>query len=302
MSWSVTPKHPDLIYDVGMHSARDTEFYLKKGFRVVAFEANPDLSRLGRERFKDFIDQGRLTIVDGAIVGREVIEAGETKVRFFKNDTFTEWGTVCADWAERNVRLGTTSTEVEVDAIDFVGTVEEHGVPHYLKIDIEGVDMVCVDALKQFRERPDYLSIESDKTSFDNLEGEINTLVELGYDSFQAVEQASIPRFQTPPNPAKEGGYAAHRFELGASGLFGAELGGRWKSRAEILRKYRVVRLGYRIAGDDGILSRSKLPGAKILRSAFCRSVRVFTREDIAGWYDTHARHSGATPHAAPGA
>jgi 16S rRNA A1518/A1519 N6-dimethyltransferase RsmA/KsgA/DIM1 with predicted DNA glycosylase/AP lyase activity len=37
-----TPKHKDLIYDVGMHHGEDTEFYLRKGFRVVAFEADPD--------------------------------------------------------------------------------------------------------------------------------------------------------------------------------------------------------------------------------------------------------------------
>ena len=35
------PKQDDLIFDVGLHRGEDTEFYLKKGFRVVAFEANP---------------------------------------------------------------------------------------------------------------------------------------------------------------------------------------------------------------------------------------------------------------------
>ena len=31
----------DLIIDVGMHTGKDTLFYLQKGFRVVAIEANP---------------------------------------------------------------------------------------------------------------------------------------------------------------------------------------------------------------------------------------------------------------------
>ena len=34
---------PNLIYDVGLHLGEDTEYYLKKGFRVIAFEANPEL-------------------------------------------------------------------------------------------------------------------------------------------------------------------------------------------------------------------------------------------------------------------
>ena len=38
-----TPKHKDLIFDIGMHKGEDAEFYLRKGFRVVAFEADADL-------------------------------------------------------------------------------------------------------------------------------------------------------------------------------------------------------------------------------------------------------------------
>jgi hypothetical protein len=34
----------DLIYDIGLHKGEDSEFYLKKGFRVVAIEALPSLT------------------------------------------------------------------------------------------------------------------------------------------------------------------------------------------------------------------------------------------------------------------
>jgi hypothetical protein len=37
-----TAPHEDLIYDIGMHQGEDTEFYLQKGFNVIAFEADPD--------------------------------------------------------------------------------------------------------------------------------------------------------------------------------------------------------------------------------------------------------------------
>ena len=39
---------PDLIYDVGMHNGSDTAYYLHKGFRVLAIEANPVLAKQGR--------------------------------------------------------------------------------------------------------------------------------------------------------------------------------------------------------------------------------------------------------------
>src|SRR5271157_4948051 len=87
-----TPKHHDLIYDVGLHKGEDAEFYLRKGFRVVAFEADPDLIASCRERLKGFLDHGQLTIVEGAIVGIDVIESGQKKVRFYKNHDKSVWG------------------------------------------------------------------------------------------------------------------------------------------------------------------------------------------------------------------
>ncbi len=74
--------------------------------------------------------------------------------------------------------------------------------------------------------------------------------------------------------------------------LFGAELGGEWKSKRQILRRYRVIRRGYYLVGDDGILNRLQLPGAWRLRSLAARSLGPLTKADVPVWYDTHARHS----------
>ena len=45
-------KCQDLIYDVGMHQGEDTDYYLKKGFRVIAFEAEPNLVASCQKRFE----------------------------------------------------------------------------------------------------------------------------------------------------------------------------------------------------------------------------------------------------------
>lgn len=45
-------KHAELIYDVGFHRGEDTAFYLKKSFRVVAFEAHPRLAENGRSVYR----------------------------------------------------------------------------------------------------------------------------------------------------------------------------------------------------------------------------------------------------------
>ncbi len=193
-----TPKHTDLIYDIGMHKGEDTDFYLRKGFRVVGFEANPELVGLCRERFKEFIEQKRLTIVAGAIVDRASIAPGQTKVEFYMSETNSVWGTVCPDWAERNQRMGDANTPIEVNVVDLIAVMEAYGVPHYMKIDIEGCDMACVTALRSFEKRPDYVSVETEKTSFGDIQQQIDVLIELGYDGFQSVEQSKIHSLQAP--------------------------------------------------------------------------------------------------------
>ena len=136
------PKHNDLIYDVGMHKGEDTEFYLRKGFRVVAFEADPELVVYCKERHRHFLDTGQLVIVEGATVDQNSNDIGR-KATFYKNRDNSVWGTVHTDWAKRNERLGTSSVSVEVDVIDFARVLQQTGMPHYMKIDIEGADMIA---------------------------------------------------------------------------------------------------------------------------------------------------------------
>ncbi len=220
----------------------------------------------------------------------ETLKSSGGKVRFYRNDSGSTWGTVRGEWAERNERQGTPSTMIEVEAVDFEAVLQSKGIPHYMKIDIEGCDLVCLNSLRKFRERPDYVSFESDKTSFAAIQKEIDLLTELGYDAFKAVEQTDIPELQIPPNPPREGSYAAQKFVRGSSGLFGAELNGEWRSRGDILGLYRVIRWGYHLLGDDGIMYRWQFPGAGRLRRMTKAWLARKTQAQVPGWYDTHAR------------
>ncbi|MCE9601088.1 MAG: FkbM family methyltransferase [Gemmatimonadetes bacterium] len=283
------PKHADLIYDIGAHRGEDAEFYLRKGFRVVAIEADPDLALACRRRLREFLDAGRLTIIEGAIVEPHALAAGQRTVRFYKNDANPVWGTVRAEWAERNERLGALSQPIDVPVLDLHDVLRTHGVPHYMKIDIEGVDLVCVRALGRFRERPDFVSLESDKTSFTGVAREVGALAALGYDAFQAVEQSAVP-MQVPPSPAREGTHVAHRFSEGESGLFGEELPDAWRSRRAVLWQYRAIRLGYYLLGDDGVMTGWRFRGHGRLRTWTARLLRHFTEGAVPGWHDLHAR------------
>ena len=44
----------NLIFDLGFHNGDDSDFYLKKGFNVIALEANPELVRRGIKKFRNY--------------------------------------------------------------------------------------------------------------------------------------------------------------------------------------------------------------------------------------------------------
>jgi hypothetical protein len=69
--------------------------------------------------------------------------------------------------------------------------LKQYGCPGYLKVDIEGADLLCVRALEHSDVRPKYVSIESSKTSWRDLLDEFRTLEKLGYTTFQVVDQCT---------------------------------------------------------------------------------------------------------------
>jgi FkbM family methyltransferase len=278
-----TPKVDDLIYDVGLHHGQDTDFYLKKGYRVVAFEAAPGNAEHCRKRFAREIDEGRLTIVEGAITENVVSNGKPAEVKFYRNADHSLWGSTCDDWATRNEVMGTRNDIINVRAIDFKECLAEYGIPHYLKADIVGSETICLRALLNFANRPDYLSIRSEKVIFSRLEYEFDLLRQLGYDEFKAVKQ-DFERIQ--PRLPSNNGPKYHTFEEGASGPFGEDSPGRWKSADEVLRDYKHVFVKYWLFGDYSYLIQTDRG-----RRFIAQMERALGRS-IPGWYDTHARRS----------
>ena len=266
-----------LIYDVGLHLGEDTDFYLKKGFRVVAFEADPDLVESCKQRFSRELGDGSLAIVEGAIIP----DPGGP-VTLYKTSV-SVWGTTSEKWARRNERLGASNEAITVPSVDFAQCLRNFGIPYYMKIDIEGCDIVCLKALLEFDTSPKYISIESNKTNFAALLNEFDLLERLGYRRFALVQQATIGNQRTL-HPAREGEEVQHVFESGSSGPFGRELLCQWNSRRVAVWHYRWVFLLYWLFGDDG-LSRN-IP----LAWRFPTLYRTLTGKPLPGWYDTHAR------------
>ena len=261
-----------LVFDVGLHKGEDTAYYLRKGFRVVAFEADPDLVAHCERRFDAAIADGRLEIVFGAIA-----DTPEPAITFYRHPGLSVWGTTDPGWAARNAHRG-EPVAVEVPVIDFAATLATRGVPHYAKIDVEGADRLCLDALSP-ASAPRFLSIESDKRSLRGVEDELDRLVRLGYTHFCAAQQQGMERRKLTTS-ARDGTTFTYAFEPHSSGPFGDDLP--WCDAATVLAQYADIFKRYRRYGDESWLGRSR--AGRVLR----RQLNRFGA--FPGWYDTHAR------------
>jgi FkbM family methyltransferase len=283
-----------LIYDVGAHRGEDTEFYLNKGFSVVAIEAVPEFCDELKKKFGNYLKEGKLTVLNFAISST----TGE--VDFYVDEKNTVWGTTNLDWVERNKSTAGQRTikKIRVASMSLNNVMKVYGVPRYCKIDIEGNDLDAVKSLKENTLTPKFVSIESDKSSWEKLLEEFQVLSELGYKKYKIVDQTTLES-QRCPNPSQEGKYLDHRFQFGSSGLFGDELPGRWLDMSEAIEAYKNIFRGYALNGDNGLFrgagrrSVFDLLGRIDVGISRLRGLRNLVNParilPPPGWYDTHA-------------
>ena len=141
-----------LIFDIGMHNGRDTEFYLNKGFKVVAIEASPKAVDVAKIKFDSFIKSGQLIIINKAI------SESNTPVQFKRYIGHDDWSSVVDNWNESMYSEEYEKYEVQTTNVDQI--ITEVDVPYYMKIDIEGSDVLCLNALLKVEEKPQFISVE----------------------------------------------------------------------------------------------------------------------------------------------
>ena len=279
----------DLIYDVGLHKGYDTEYYLKKGFKVVAFEANPHLIAHCKEKFKDQIHKKNLIIIEGAIVDPDLGNTSQDKTNFYVSSEKDDWGTVLSTNKDYRIRtFNTRFEEIQVRCINFKQTLTQYGIPYYMKIDIEGSDFLCVKALQNFPEKPKFISIEINLSNIKMFIRELSGLVKMGYNEFLIIKQNDV-YLQKEPVDSKEGRYSGYQFESGKhSGLFGDDLRYKWLNYRTILLKSTVIYLLKKLYPFKPNLF-TRFSG--ILLKPF---LRPFLNERIDyikyDWYDLHAK------------
>ena len=232
-----------LVFDVGMNNGDDTAYYLHKGYEVVGVDADPRMCEAARARFKKEIADGRLVVENVGIADDE----GEMQ---FWVSSKSVWSSFDAENANKG---RSHATPITVRTSRFANLLERHGVPYYLKIDIEGNDRLCLRDLGPGT-LPPFVSIElSHKDGYID----IDQLASLGYDGFKCVRQNDFylirlsnldEQFAIRRRFAKFVPFGQHlrrvghrrprddgwRFAFGSSGVVSSDLGGEWTSHEEM--------------------------------------------------------------------
>jgi FkbM family methyltransferase len=285
----------DLIYDVGMHNGDDTAFYLHRGFRVIAIEANSKLADLGKRRFSSEIDSGRLTILNVGVAERAGIGT------FWICDDLTVW----SSFEEKLMsKTGKEHHSVEIQTRRFSEILEEYGIPFYLKVDIEGSDHLCLRDLVG-RPLPRFISVEAESGENDDDSAtaaggveNLSLLYTMGYRRFKLVRQSdftSEPKSEIKAFTQRIVKSAAHG-KLRLPGL--SQLAKQLTSHEQLCRKHR-----YRFSpessgpwgdGAPGVwLSYEQAKSVHVkARNRYARRAQKVRRAGFGHyfWYDWHAK------------
>ena len=202
-------------------------------------------------------------------------------VTFYVHERMSVWGTTDPHQAEGNEVFG-PSVATTVPAVDFAGCLREFGVPHYLKIDIEASDILCLDALFDVDpdQRPPHLSIEAQSETWSGVVRQFNTLERLGYTRFAIVQQATIGG-RVGRITTRDRKTIPYRFEMHSSGPFGEDLAGPWLDKQQALRRYKRILPALIAAHAFDHLPRG--PEIRYITAAL-------VGRQLPGWFDIHAR------------
>jgi FkbM family methyltransferase len=196
-----------LVMDIGVSEGNDTAYYLAKGFRVIAVEADPAAYQALRVRFQAEIQRNALILLNLAA-----------------SDTFGGFLEFFAHKVHQGISGVSKRAEVADDYIrHFVMTIDwrtllaQAGLPRYVKIDIEGSEVPFLRGMLREGRVPEFISVECYKFRATEM------LHEAGYSRFRLVDQNPLGGFQLPDRQLEGSSVKKADFK-NASGPFGLDI------------------------------------------------------------------------------
>jgi len=158
----------DLIFDIGANEGFKTDLFLRLGARVVAIEPDETNQSILRERFVRF----RLVRRPLVIVGKAVSDKSALETMWIDgpgsavNTLSQKWASTLkgnkARHAHGNCGLDFTRSKI-VETMTVEQLISAHGVPIFIKIDVEGYEL---NVIRSLRRPVPYLSFEVNLPEF----------------------------------------------------------------------------------------------------------------------------------------
>jgi len=195
MRWRdfVLQLRPDLVFDVGVYNGDDTAYYLFKGYRVLAIEADPSLIGALRARFAVEIARGQLQIMNIALAPTR------GSMPFWICEGYSLWNSLDREHASR---MGRTAHAVDIDCWPLRDLLAHYGVPHYLKLSLHGAEHFCLADLDP-EALPTYISLELPR-DVRHSEELFSRLLSLGYGASKIIDQTTQRQFIVRPQTITE--------------------------------------------------------------------------------------------------
>jgi len=135
----------DLVFDIGAHVGNQTRVLARLGARVVAIEPQPQLARWLRWLFRA---DRRVTVVETALGARP------GKASLYPSPRTPTVATLSSDWiasvgSARSFARVRWGAPIEVPVTTLDALIEQHGLPRFCKIDVEGFEAEILRGLWQ---------------------------------------------------------------------------------------------------------------------------------------------------------
>lgn len=278
-----------VVFDVGANFGQSSERYLADGYHVVAVEPNPAAAEAMRSRHRRHLDAGRLAVEEKAVwlhaellaASAEASEAsrGPKNCRLHVNEEYSEWSSIYEGCGRR---YDTAAKEVIVQTTTLSDLYAAHGTPHYVKIDTEGADGVCLRQLRGLH-LPPCVSFELHSLAW------LAEAAALGYSGFKVVGQSDRKAEHLLDAHGRPLTHAGN-FGEAATGICGD---GGWRSLDDTLADCRRLCLVH--DADADVAEFSEAPPHFVDRDfATLRACFPIESLDDEEWYDVHCRHAAA--------